>query len=485
MVSLRKVLNFRFFLMCLFLVVFSACSSSVSEELSEEEVVAPVIVVELEKSDEFYQNNQWYGYSSNDNLGNFSENKLFPDGLLAFQDGTGLWGYLNESGEVIIEPQFDLAYQFDELVHRASVVQDGLYGFIDTTGAFVVEPIYARTYDFESGYAAVQLSSGLWGYIDANGHYLYEPILDTAYDFVETTIVPYAFTSSMALNGQEGFIDANGQVYQFSNDIAKVYGLQENGYFWANDSYGNLGLFNINGEAILDFNSSITGAYTFGHGRNLAMVAINGLYGYIDEAGSFVVEPQYKEAYEFVDGYALVMNSTEYISPLVYSFINESGESAVSQLLSNNNITGGYETVPRATQEDTYAFISDEGTWAYFDYSGQMLFDTHIPLRSDIYEGWAVLDIGQFSHGIAWFVNEVAIEDGSSSDYLIGYFDKNGTIISDAKFQSLSDSYEIVAGGFSQDGYALVRESNMFGVIDRSGNYVITPQYFGLQVLTE
>lgn len=47
--------------------------------------------------------------------------------------------------------------------------EDDLWGFVDMTGKVVIEPAYAGARSFSNGLAAVEDESGLWGFIDRDG----------------------------------------------------------------------------------------------------------------------------------------------------------------------------------------------------------------------------------------------------------------------------------------------------------------------------
>ena len=70
----------------------------------------------------------------------------------------------------------------------------------------------------------------------------------------------------------------------------------------------------------------------------------------------------------------------------------------------------------------------------------------------------------------------------------IGYIDISGKEIIPAQFDYLYylDGLEYgfysfgLAGNFYEDGYAIVRMGDKFGVIDKSGSYIVTPEFDGL-----
>jgi len=58
--------------------------------------------------------------------------KLFP------VEKEGKFGYIDKTGNVIIESQFDSAWDFSEGLARVSI--EGKYGYIDDTGEYVISP---------------------------------------------------------------------------------------------------------------------------------------------------------------------------------------------------------------------------------------------------------------------------------------------------------------------------------------------------------
>ncbi len=65
---------------------------------------------------------------------------------IAFKDKNGKIGYMNTTGKVVIEPQFDNGLSFKN--GFAVIEQNGKMGFIDETGKTVIEPKYKRAGNF-------------------------------------------------------------------------------------------------------------------------------------------------------------------------------------------------------------------------------------------------------------------------------------------------------------------------------------------------
>ena len=83
----------------------------------------------------------------------------------------GLWGYIDETGNEIIHPQFYSAGQFSEGL--ASVRKDGTYGFINKQGKFVIESQFDIAYSFQNGQAKVFIDGKPY-YINKKGRKAFE-----------------------------------------------------------------------------------------------------------------------------------------------------------------------------------------------------------------------------------------------------------------------------------------------------------------------
>lgn len=97
-------------------------------------------------------------------------------------------GYIDNTGKIVIQPQFSSAEEFSESraavsfsvfnYHGSSLSMDinsnALFGFIDKTGLITVEPIYKEVRPFKNGVAAVrkpnrESKNEKWGFIDRDG----------------------------------------------------------------------------------------------------------------------------------------------------------------------------------------------------------------------------------------------------------------------------------------------------------------------------
>lgn len=80
----------------------------------------------------------------------------------------GKWGFVNQNGFFIINPQFDYAMSFEE--DRAAIKQGGFWGYIDPSGAWVANPQFLWAGEYKHGVAKVLLGPSANDYFN---HYAY------------------------------------------------------------------------------------------------------------------------------------------------------------------------------------------------------------------------------------------------------------------------------------------------------------------------
>ena len=89
-------------------------------------------------------------------------------------------GYIDQTGKLVIEPQFENARDFSEGMARVRVSEK--WGYINKTGQLVIKPQFAYCLDFSEGLARVRVGRK-WGFIDKTGKYVIKPQFDGAGDF--------------------------------------------------------------------------------------------------------------------------------------------------------------------------------------------------------------------------------------------------------------------------------------------------------------
>jgi hypothetical protein len=111
----------------------------------------------------------------------FENAAAFSEGLAAVQVGEK-WGYVDKTGAMVIQPQFDSASFFSDAL--AAVKVDKQWGYLDHKGAMVIQPQFASIGDFSEGVAAVY-DGDLWGFIDKSGAMVIQPRFDSVSGFSE------------------------------------------------------------------------------------------------------------------------------------------------------------------------------------------------------------------------------------------------------------------------------------------------------------
>jgi len=93
------------------------------------------------------------------------------------------WGHINPEGKFVVEPRFDMAYEFSE--GMAEVILDKRTGYVNRAGELLVPPSFLHGQRFSEGLAAVHTGSGgahrtvadacEIGFINATGTFVITP----------------------------------------------------------------------------------------------------------------------------------------------------------------------------------------------------------------------------------------------------------------------------------------------------------------------
>lgn len=159
------------------------------------------------------------------------EHRIFPTAkeqkMLARGDvyrvENGKWGFINQQGEWVIEPQFDYVQPFSDGL--AGVCINDKWGFIDHKGQWVIEPQFIpynsslnNPYIFQEGLAVAEIIVAekdtirglpLLGYINKSGEWAIEPKFHSLKPFVGGVA---AFTIYGKDKDLGGYINANGEI---------------------------------------------------------------------------------------------------------------------------------------------------------------------------------------------------------------------------------------------------------------------------------
>lgn len=220
--------------------------------------------------------------------------------------------YLDSKGNVLfsLENQLQLPRSFSDgfLACRILNGEQSNWGFLDKSGKSVIPPIYAAVDDFSEGLANVTDSNGNTFFINKENVRVFGDVLHTGGPFHNG----YAYV-------REKVID------DFYVDRVTIDGIpyQEN----INGTFG--GIINQRGELIIPYILGMYALYSEGLFatsykdieaiKNQTLMGMG--VGYINEKNEMVIEPRFSLAYEFTDGVAVAS-----LNGNTYGLINKQGE---------------------------------------------------------------------------------------------------------------------------------------------------------------
>lgn len=228
--------------------------------------------------------------------------KDFSDGMSAvILTKGGKWGYADETGRIVIKPQFDEAISFSN--GRAKVTKDGKTFYINRSGQRVFDsPPSLMLLSFANDLSpALSLETRKWGFVNRQGK----------------TIIPFKFQnanpfhenlSAVSQNNLVGYIDKSGGWVippRFSPMIGHTDPLflpnfsEGLAVYRDKDKYGF-----INSDGIIVIPASFDRAESFSEG--LALVKLNEKAGYLKKDGQYAIEPKFESGGKFSNGLASI-----------------------------------------------------------------------------------------------------------------------------------------------------------------------------------
>lgn len=245
----------------------------------------------------------------------FKDARSFSQGLAPVSTGDKQWQYIDKNGTVKIAGPFLEADVFSEGLAGVSVPHDlghGVMsfrkGYIDLTGKMVIQPAYNFVMPFKNGLAVASVSestpAGYKSYqvlIDKTGKRLTTQEFVTIYHIPSEGLYPVKISGSSGLNSDKdvwGVIDAKGAL-QGARFIYQPYFSEGLSPFSKDGLYGYM---DKAGTVVIK--PAYKNAMAFSQGL-AAVQADNGLWGYIDKKGAIVIKPAYISAGRFSDGVAV------------------------------------------------------------------------------------------------------------------------------------------------------------------------------------
>jgi hypothetical protein len=214
-----------------------------------------------------------------------------------------LVGYIDKSGKMVIEPQFEGGGLFYEGL--AMIKKNKKAGVINTKGEIVIEAKFERISRFHDGLAAAvvtrdsrngtPVSDG--GYIDRKGTFVIHPQFDPNLT---------AFTEGVA------GVRRVGQLWSFMDRSEKtvippkffMVGQMSGGMAAFLDGASKWGYMDRSGQVVIPAKFSRAGL--FGDGLAAVLPEQGKKWGFIDTKGNMVIKPQFDGTDVFKDGVAMV-----------------------------------------------------------------------------------------------------------------------------------------------------------------------------------
>lgn len=150
---------------------------------------------------------------------------------------SGKYGWCNNKGKILINPQFEVALYFSGN-KLAPVSVDGKWGFINKKGSFDITPQYDYATPFFKGTSIIALESKGVGFIDDNGNYKVTP---EYYDLSEDMVLFLTYKESKYNSVTSEFFNIEPIMTLLNiktphgitdkmtyNDILKKFNLKEN-----------------------------------------------------------------------------------------------------------------------------------------------------------------------------------------------------------------------------------------------------------------
>ena len=276
----------------------------------------------------------------------------------------GKWGYIDQTGKVVIKPRFYWAEEFSEGL-AAFENDEGLYGYIDETGKVVIEPILERWSPFSEGLAAAAIKNMEWGYIDKMGKWVIKPQFVYANSFRDG-LAPVKLRPPEGENWVIGdekttFIDKTGKAIfkpvayvlnaRVSNGVAFLQHVSTSPAGGISSSL----LIDRSGKVIFEGEDIELNGFSEG----VTPVKTGGKWGYIDTTGKYVFEKRFDWAKSFSEGLAAVQIGKK------WGYIDHSGELVIPAKFGINELgDDGYlfsEGLALVYSGDNLVFINRQG----------------------------------------------------------------------------------------------------------------------------
>ncbi|MEW5821812.1 MAG: WG repeat-containing protein [Cyanobacteriota bacterium] len=298
----------------------------------------------------------------------------------------GKYGYIDRSGNIVIEPNnvFTHAQNFSEGLALVTTGEQGNIhslkrGYIDINGDFAIESAFYLADHFSEGLAPVAMHNFKSlkapiesGYINKQGNWI---IKDNRFfqkpgRFKDNIAIVCYFDENSGY--QYSFINRTGEfVFNFGFDYLTQF---SEGLAVAQKSQNKYGF--INKDGIFTIHQNFYEAEPFSDGLACVRPDLQHGYGFIDKAGDYIIDPIFDSARSFSDGMAVVEINNK------FGFINKSGKLSIKNF---------YDSVLEFNEGLAPVKINDK--WGYIDISGNLVIDYNFDDAFNFTKGLSVVRI--------------------------------------------------------------------------------------------
>ena len=354
--------------------------------------------------------------------------KPYDDVLIPFnQDGE--WGYMNRSGEIIVEPIYDYAFEFEKDLDLTVVSKDDRIGFINRFGEEVVEPKYdfcgqdlgfASSYYVDDYYYAGYYREG-YDDDDEPGDDERSYLIDKNGEQVKVELFNYC-------HNYEANVD--NEFMKYLKDIAKSKSFGQYTYDYESWSYPFINCENM---------------YRYTQAEHVEGGYPNIKYGYMNDKGEVAIQPIYDSAEHFENKIARVRIDNK------EGYIDKTGKEVIPLQ---------YDSLGDFSEGVVYA--KKDGEEMYLDKSGKVLFKVNINAND---------------------IRNTNFNDGllptNANSHKTNYLDKKGNIVLENIYlpeymDETGNTYW--DGNFSEGLLPIILDAKV-GYIDTSGEVVIEPKF--------
>jgi len=244
----------------------------------------------------------------------FKLKNIFGFGAVGFQHGFAMiqvgkkWGYLNKEGELSIAANYEKAHPF---VDGYAVVKSGNWVILSNEGEETTIDMkdVLDVKKFSEGLAPIKSADKLLGFVDVNGKVVIKPQFKAVGYFVDGL----AFAKTM--DGKVGYINPKGD-WIIEAQFAKAGNFSKGSGFAKATKGETKGFVSKDGKF-----QTLTDADSFGNfHEGLAYGKKDGMVGFFDTKGTWVIKPTFQAVKKFKNGLARAKQNDK------WGFIDRTGK---------------------------------------------------------------------------------------------------------------------------------------------------------------